>query len=128
MLVHLDTNFLVLALAGNGSERQRLLELAASDAEIQMSAVAWYEFARGPRTPDQLAVARSFFFEDGIIPFSEELAALAAEVFRNLGSPRRRAADVAIGVTAAAMGALLLSRNDVDFAGIPDLALEATGD
>ncbi len=127
MLVHLDTDFLVFALASNGSERKRLLELAGSDAEIQISAVAWYEFARGPRSPDQLAVARSFFFDDGIIPFSEELAALAAEVFRHLGSPRRRSADVAIGVTAAATGALLLSRNAVGFAGIPDLSLEATG-
>ena len=128
MLVHLDTDFLVFALARNGPERKRLLELAGSAAEIQISAVAWYEFSRGPRTPDQLAVARSFFFEDGIIPFSEELAALAAEIFRKLGSPRRRSADVAIGVTASALGALLLSRNAADFASIPDLALEATGE
>jgi predicted nucleic acid-binding protein len=126
MPVHLDTDFLVLALASTGFERRRLTELAESAAEIQVSAVAWYEFSRGPRTPEQLAVARSFFFDDGIVPFSEELAARAAEVFRKLGSPRRRAADVAIGVTAASMGALLLSRNAADFAGIPDLHLEAT--
>ena len=124
-LAHLDTDFLVWALSRHGSERKRLLELADSDVEIRISAVAWYEFARGPRTPEQLAVARSFFFDDGIIPFSEELAALAAQTFRQLGSPRRRAADIAIGVSAAAMGARLLSRNATDFAGIPDLDLEA---
>ncbi len=124
MRVHLDTDVLVFALSKPGAERRRLVELAESDAEIQMSAVAWYEFARGPRTPDQLAVARSFFFEDGVVPFSEELAALGAEVFRRLGSPRRRAADVAIGVTAAAMDALLLTRNARDFAGVPELELE----
>ncbi len=89
-----------------------------------MSAVAWYEFTRGPRTPHQLAVARSLFPEDGVIPFSEELAAEAAEVFRRLGSPRRHSADVAIGVTAAAMGARLLTRNASDFAGIPRLHVE----
>ena len=127
-LVHLDTDFLVFALSRNRSERQRLLELAESATEIQISSVAWYEFSRGPRTPEQLAVARSFFFDDGIVPFSEELAATAAEVFRNLGSPHRRAADVAIGVTAAAMGAHLLSRNAADFAGIPNLDLEAAGE
>jgi predicted nucleic acid-binding protein len=126
MRVHLDTDFLIYALSVAGLERQRLLSLAESGAEIQMSAVAWYELARGPRTPEQLAVARSFFPEDGIIPLSEELADLAAHVFRRLGSPRRRAADVAIGVTAAAMGALLLTRNDEDFAGIPDLRLEGS--
>jgi predicted nucleic acid-binding protein len=122
--VHLDTDFLVYALSVAGKERRRLLALADSDDVIQMSAVAWYEFSRGPRTPEQLAVARSFFSPaEGIVPFSEELAARAAEVFRILGSPRKRAADVAIGVTAAALGATLLTRNRRDFAGIPHLAL-----
>ena len=125
MLVHLDTDFLIAALARSGPERERLLQLAASDAEIQMSAVAWYEFTRGPRTPDQIAVARSFFFEDGIVPLSEDMATVAAEVFRLLGSPRARAADVVIGVTAASMKALLLTRNARDFAGIPHLDVEA---
>ena len=121
MRFHLDTDFLVTALSRSGPERARLMELAASEAEIQISAIAWYEFSRGPRTPDQLAVARSFFFEDGIIPFSEELASVSGEVFRNLGSPRRRAADIAIGVTAVSMGATLLTLNPSDFAGIPHL-------
>ena len=125
MRVHLDTDFLVYALGRAGAERRRLLRLAESDAVVEMSAVAWYEFARGPRTPEQLAVARSFFGDrDGIVPFSEELAGRAADVFRALGSPRKRAADVAIGITAAAMDALLLTRNGRDFAGIPDLRLE----
>lgn len=109
MRLHLDTDFLVYALSVRGPERERLSELAESDGEVQISAVAWYEYCRGPRSPEQIAVARSFFLDDGIVPFSEELAALAAEVFRQLGSPRRRAADLAIGVTAAAWSAVLVS-------------------
>jgi len=69
--------------------------------------------------------ARSLFQQDGIIPFSESIAAEAAEVFRRLGSPRRRAADVAIGVTAVARGATLITRNVRDFAGIAGLAVAA---
>lgn len=127
MPVHLDTDFLIYALGTAGSERRRLLTLADSGDVVQMSAVAWYEFSRGPRTPEQLAVARSFFAAtDGIVPLSEELAARAADVFRQLGSPRKRAADIAIGVTAAALGARLLTRNKRDFAGIPHLTLEAS--
>jgi predicted nucleic acid-binding protein len=127
MRCQLDTDFLVYALSAPGPERRRLTALSDSDADIQISAVAWYEFSRGPRTPEQLAVARSFFPEDGVIPFSEGLAELAAEVFRRLGSPRRRAADVAIGVTATAHGAVLLTRNAREFAGIPDLRVEDSG-
>jgi predicted nucleic acid-binding protein len=122
---HLDTDLLVYALSVPGPERERLNALAESESVIELSAVAWYEFSRGPRTPEQIAVARSLFPDDGVVPFSEALAALSAEVFKRLGSPRRRAADIAIGVTAAAMDAVLLTRNARDFAGIPDLRLES---
>jgi predicted nucleic acid-binding protein len=125
MKVHLDTDFLVFALSLAGPERRKLTGVAESESSIQMSAIAWYEFARGPRTPEQLAVARGLLMEDGVIPFSEDLAWRAADVFRSLGSPRKRAADIAIGVTAAASDALLLTRNSRDFAGIPNLRLES---
>ena len=124
MTVHLDTDFLVYALAAAGPERRRLIEIAESGRRIEISAVAWYEFSRGPRTPDQLATARAFFGDDGIVSFSEQLASASAEVFRRLGSPRRRAADIAIGVTASARDATLISRNARDFAGIPGLVVE----
>jgi len=125
MLIQLDTDFLVYALSQSGPERNRLRRAAESDAVLQISAVAWYEFCRGPRLPEQIAVARSLFGVDGIVEFDETLAAHAAEVFRRLGSPRKRAADIAIGVTAAATGAVLLTRNSRDFSGIPDLEQEA---
>ena len=124
MPVHLDTDFLVYALSTAGPERRKLIEISNSGQSIEMSAIAWYEFMRGPRTPQQMGRARAFFQQDGIIPFSESIAAEAAEVFRRLGSPRRRAADVAIGVTAIARGATLLTRNVRDFAGISGLDVE----
>jgi len=124
MLVHLDTDFLVYAVTSSGVEHRRLRVLSGTETQIQISSVVWYEFCRGPRTPDQIAVARSFFFEDSILPFSEELSILAADVFRQLQSTRRRSSDIAIGVTAAAMGALLITRNAADFAGIPGLEIE----
>jgi len=125
MRIHLDADFLIYALGRSGPERERLRELARSDAILQMSAVAWYEFARGPRTPEQLAMARGQLEEnDGVVELSEALAVRAADVFRALGSPRKRAADVAIGVTAVSLGAVLITRNRRDFVGIPDLVVE----
>ena len=125
MRIQLDTDFLIYALSQAGAERNRLRRAAESEAVLQISAVAWYEFCRGPRLPEQIAIARSLFAADGVVPLDEILAAHAAEIFRRLGSPRRRAADIAIGVTAAATSAILLTRNARDFAGIPDLELEA---
>ena len=126
-LFHLDTDFLVVAISRSGPERRRLQALVASDAAIEASAIVWYEFCRGPRSPEQTAVARGLFAQDGIVAFSEALAELAGEQFRRLGSPRRRAADIAIGVTAAARDAVLLTRNAEDFEGIGGLRFEAVG-
>lgn len=89
-----------------------------------MSSLAWYEFSRGPRTPEQLAVARSFLSDVGVLPLTEEIAVKAADVFRSLGSPRNRTGDIVIGVTAALAGATLLTRNRRDFTAIPGLRLD----
>lgn len=77
MRYHLDTDFLVYALSTAGPERRRLRALADSEHELQMSAVAWYELARGPRTPEQLAVARALLGEDGVRHFPPGSAASA---------------------------------------------------
>lgn len=121
---HLDTDFFVYALVVAGPERRRLRELNESGAELKMSAIAWYELSRGPRTPAQLAVARDALDDDGVVPFDAPTAERAADLFRALGSPRKRAQDIAIAATAIAAGATLLSRNARDFRGIDGLSLE----
>ena len=123
--VHLDTDFLIYAVSVRGPERRRLQELVESDSVIEMSAVAWYEFCRGPRSPEQIAVARSLFDEEGIIALNENLAERAAEEFKRLGRPRKRAADLAIGVTARECKATLVTRNKHDFAGIDGLTVDS---
>jgi predicted nucleic acid-binding protein len=123
-IFHVDTDVLVHAISHRGPEQRRILKLADSDVLLEASSIVWYEFSRGPRTPEQLAVARHVFGEDGIIPFSEQLAEAAGEQFRLLGSPRKRASDIAIGVVARSRGAVLLTRNARDFAGIDGLRLE----
>jgi predicted nucleic acid-binding protein len=125
---HIDNDVLVHACASAGVERRTLLRLIDSDdVELGISAVAWYEFCRGPRTGEQLAVARAFFGAEGLVPLDERIAERAGDVFRLLGSPRKRGADVAIGVTAVLADATLLTRNRRDFAGIPDLRTEVVG-
>ena len=91
MRYHLDTDFLVKALFAAGPERELLRAISDSPAEIEMSALAWYEFCRGPRLPQQEAVARSYLEIDGVVALDESAATQAAEIFRRLGSSRRRA-------------------------------------
>ena len=125
-LYHIDTDFLIYAVESNGPERSRVFSILDSGAELQLSAVAWYEFYRHPATPSQLAVSRSFIGPRGIVEFTETLASRAADTFRALGSPRRRAADIAIGITAASCRATLLTRNARDFDGVPNLTLDSS--
>ena len=76
-----------------------------------MSAVAWYEFSRGPRTPEQLAVGRAFLLDEGVVPFSEEVAVLVStEVYSKLTS---KTTDLAV--------ALERFRKDSDLAGVEHL-------
>jgi predicted nucleic acid-binding protein len=121
--IHLDADFFIKAVSAPGLERDRLFDAAESDALIQMSVIAWYEFARGPRTPEHLALASLVVEEEDVLPFDAHLAQVAAETFRRLGSPRRRANDIAIGPTAAADEAELWTLNASDFEGVPNLRL-----
>lgn len=123
MLVHLDSDYLIKAVSTAGPERNQLVALLDDESQVGMSAVAWYEFIRGPRTPEQLALASLVLEEDDVVPFDPAIAEVAAETFRRLGGPRRRANDIAIGTTAALLGATLWSLNREDFAGIPNLEL-----
>ena len=122
---HVDTDVLVWGCAHPGPERERLFRILDAGAPVAMSAWAWYEFQRGPRSPEQLAAAAVLLGDSGIVPVSADIAEEAGEVFRALGSPRSRAADILIGVTARLCGATLLTRNAEDFAGIDGLILEA---
>jgi predicted nucleic acid-binding protein len=120
---HLDTDFILKAIGSKGPEQAILRRVSDSDAAVEISAIAWYEFCRGPRLPDQEALARSYLEADGIVPFDEAVAERAADLFRRLGSPRKRAADVAIAATAISRGARLLSGNTRDYSGIGGLEL-----
>ena len=116
----LDTDFLVYALSVAGPERKQLRDLADSDAEIQMSAVAWYEFSGGLARPSS---------SPWLAPSSARTACSPSP------RPRQRRRQTssggsalpasgrgrAIGVTAAIQQAVLLTRNARDFSGIPGL-------
>ncbi len=122
---HLDTDFFVWALSYPKSpEARRLDTLVAAPVAIEMSALAWYEFLRGPRTPEQLALSQLLIDRPSIIEVTADLAERAAEIFRRRRSTRRRAADVIIAATALSRNAVLLTRNVKDYADLEGLELD----
>ena len=122
---HLDTDFLVLATSHRrGDEHDHLLTLLRSKAFVEVSAIVWYEFVRGPRSLEVLAVARSLFGDNGVLPFDEAIAERAGNLFRSSVATRRRAADLAIAAHAISRRATLLTNNPRDYAGIEGLTVE----
>src|SRR5688572_29467443 len=93
----------------------------SGETAVRVSALFWYEYCRGPRTPAQLAVAETLLGDGGVLPIDATVAARAADLFRTMGSPRRRAADVLVAASAIVDGAVLWTCNVADFSNVPGL-------
>lgn len=89
-------------------------------------ALVLYEWLRGPRIPEELAVQEVLFPSITAIPFGPEEAAVAAEIYRAVQRPRQRDVDLAIAACAIVWGARLWTSNPKDFEDIPGLRLYNT--
>jgi predicted nucleic acid-binding protein len=123
MTVHLDTSALVDSLTGPRRSLDKLVALAEHGHRLSLSAVVLYEWLRGPRTRDELAVQEELFPRQGVVPFGPEQAALAARLYASLKRPRGREIDLAIAACALHDNAALWTLNRADFRDIPDLTL-----
>ena len=123
MTVHLDTSALVDALTGPRRSLPILVELAEQGHRLSISAIVLYEWLRGPRSREELAVQEDLFPRTRAVPFATEQAALAARLYRVAKRARGREIDLAIAASALHDGATLWTLNRADFTGIPDLPL-----
>jgi len=73
----------------------------------------WFEFLCGPITAAQTKTMRAFVQE--LLPFGEEQAVAAAELFNAAGRKRSTRVDAMIAATAIASGAALATNNQPDF-------------
>lgn len=60
-MVHLDANFLILALQTETREAGLLRGCLETGEQIAVSAVAWAEFLCGPLLAEDVALARTLF-------------------------------------------------------------------
>lgn len=82
-----------------------------------------FEWLRGPRTKDEIAIQEALFSNEASVPFTSQDAELSARVYRALRRPRGREIDIAIAACAINRGAAIWTLNEADFKDIPGLQL-----
>jgi predicted nucleic acid-binding protein len=122
-MITLDTSALIDCLTGEGRSYPRLANLLLREPQVTISALALFEWKRGPRLPKEIGSQESLFPSASALPFGPAEAEIAAGIYRRLKRARGREMDIAIAATAIANGAELWSLNPRDFADIPGLKL-----
>ena len=123
MIVHLDTSAIVGAFTGSRSELSRLMHLIEKDHRLSMSAIALYEWLRGPRTGPELEIQNALVPTGNACGFGRAEAARAASLYATVRRPRGRDLDLAIAACAIANDAALWTLNRLDFNDVPGLRL-----
>lgn len=122
--MHLDTSFLILALAGPSPESTRLRTWLSRNESLAMSAVAWSEFCCGPLPLGADALARSVV--GSIVPLSASAAERAAALFNTTGRRRGSMMDCLIAACAIEADVPIATSNHADFARFVPFGLHLT--
>jgi predicted nucleic acid-binding protein len=96
--VYLDTSFLIRALAAGTAEDRTLRTWLRAGRQVRISSIAWAEFLCGPLSAEERELARAIVGQP--TPFSDEDAALAADLFNESGRRRRIFLDCLIAAAA----------------------------
>src|SRR2546422_5004239 len=97
-MIHLDTSFLIRALARGLPEDRRLRGWLRSQEPLGMSSISWAEFLCGPVGAEQVALARRIIADP--VAFLATDAALTARLFNQTGRRRGSLTDCMIAATA----------------------------
>jgi predicted nucleic acid-binding protein len=120
-MIHLDTNFLILALVPGTDQDRRLRGWLVDGERVSLSVIAWAEFLCGPVAPEQARLAQVLFPDPQ--PLTPADASRAAELFNASGRRRGSLADCLIAATCMRVGAALATENPADFRPLEPLGL-----
>lgn len=122
-MILLDTSVLVDGLTGPKRSGLALRTAIDMGERCLLPSLVLYEWLRGPRSPEEIAIQEALFPSADAIPFGPADAAISANLYRSLRRPRGRAIDLAIAACAIHHGVPLWTLNRVDFQDIPGLKL-----
>lgn len=114
---------LIDSLSGLKRSASALRRAIERGERILIPSLVLYEWLRGPRLTEELAMQEALFPSEATVPFGPREAALSAKLYRSLRRPRGREIDIAIAACAISREADLWTLNAADFEDIPDLRL-----
>ena len=120
-MIHLDTSFLIRALAMGSPEDRRLRGWIGEGQTLGMSTVAWTELLCGPLKRSELELATEIVVQRQ--DFTPEHAELAARFFNESGRRRGSLIDCMIAATALVADAPIATANAADFLRFKDFGL-----
>lgn len=122
-MIVLDTSILIDSLTGSKRSAPALRDAIAEGERLLIPSVVLYEWLRGPRLGEELAVQAALFPGETALPFGPLEAALAADLYKVVRHPRGREIDLGVAACALARDAMLWTLNVKDFRDVPGLRL-----
>ena len=122
-MIVIDTSVLVDALTGLKRSGPTVRNALAEGEPILLPALVLYEWLRGARIAEELALQESLFPSKSAIPFDTEQARVSADLYRAVSRARTREIDLAIAACALVRGARLWTLNHADFRVVPGIRL-----
>ena len=111
------------ALTGRKRSAGKFRQALEDGQRMLLPALVLYEWLRGPRTPEELALQEVLFPPESVIAFGSREAAVSAQLYRAVRRPRGRELDLAIAACAITRETPLWTLNISDFEDIPNLRL-----
>jgi predicted nucleic acid-binding protein len=113
-MIHLDTNYLIGLLVKGSPQSGDVDGWLATAETLATSAISWTEFLNGPVTPLEVSRVEAVL-QSRILPFGQQQAILAADLFNKTGRRRGCRFDCLIAATAILAQAEVATVNQSDF-------------
>lgn len=121
-MIHLDTSFLIRALARGSPEDRRLRAWLRAGGPVGISTVSWAEFLCGPIEAGDVALAARIVGDP--VEFTSEDSVGTARLFNLAGRRRGSFTDCMIAAVALRVGASVATTNPEDFGRFKSAGLE----